>query len=243
MLLMWDDHQQLQNCRLNWPIFLESVIMLCKSSFLCLGKAQSPLAASHLLACWAFWQIAWVSKYSGRHRSAVSACWRGLSVSRHSLKAVSCNSATGESHLFSFFPLFHQPSLLWHLAKHQILTHLEKVVLWCAKTHHDPAARLWWCQFIWGLSWHFQELPSVFFWWKSWYASATKNVDFSDVNESSSYSRRPCSRLHFHGLAKPLLEMIDKNFLTVRLPDVNVVISEAGRDMAGVNWRSESVKH
>lgn len=57
MLLTWDDHQQLQNCRLTWPIFFQSVNMLCKSSFLCLGKAQFSLVASHLLACRAFWQL------------------------------------------------------------------------------------------------------------------------------------------------------------------------------------------
>lgn len=192
------------------------------------GKNTVPTCCSSPAGLLSLLAIAWVYNFLADTRVVLSERPAGLQALTESCQLQQWHRRISSILIFSpsFITLYFSgtsPSIE--------CSHLGKVVPWCAQTHPDPAAGLWWCQFIWGLSWCFQELSPVFSWWKSSYDSIANNVDFGDVNESSSYSRRPCSRLRCHGLAKPLLQMIDTNFLTA--------VCVTARCQRGVLWGRE----
>lgn len=122
MLLTWDDQQQLQNCRLTWPIFLESVIMLCKSSYSLFGKSTvptccfSPAGLSSLLA------IAWVPSFLADTGVLSQPVGEACQSPGAHWKLSAATVPQGNLIYSHFSPLFHRPSLLWHLAKHRVFT-------------------------------------------------------------------------------------------------------------------------
>lgn len=90
-----------------------------KSSLIHWGKTQSPVAACHLLANWAFCRLL---EWSFLVDAGVLSqrVWEPCQSPGRHWKLSAATVPLGNLICSHFPPLIHRPSLLWHLTKHQV---------------------------------------------------------------------------------------------------------------------------